>query len=254
MRLGKTEVTAYDAPLWPPVLATRGPGGESALHRHHAMHLILSLGGELRVRGAAERAWHRSAGVLTAPDVEHSIDARGGDVLLVFLEPESDVGLALQGVLTGAFRFVVEAERDALLEQAEPLSIMRENGVAWTARAVRVLGGQARPRPQTIHPRVRRLLKLLRTLPADADTSLEALAAEVGLSPGRLMHVFSESIGVPLRPYLSWLKLQRAAGAIASGRLLADAAALAGFADAAHMSRSFRKMLGVSPSALRPPS
>jgi hypothetical protein len=52
-------------------------------------------------------------------------------------------------------------------------------------------------------------------------SSLEALAGEVGLSPGRRMHVFTESIGIPLRPYVAWLKLQRAAAAIASGQPLA---------------------------------
>src|SRR5436190_14102943 len=129
MRLAKTELTAYDAPLWPPLLATRGPGSESALHRHHAMHLILCLEGELRVRAAPARSWHRAAGVLTAPDVEHSIDARGGEVLLVFLEPESDVGQALQAVSSGAFRFLTDRERDTLAARADPLAIMQKNGV-----------------------------------------------------------------------------------------------------------------------------
>jgi AraC-like DNA-binding protein len=54
-----------------------------------------------------------------------------------------------------------------------------------------------------------------------------------------------------LRPYIAWLRLQRAAAAIAAGMPLAHAATEAGFADAAHMSRSFRRMLGISPSSLR---
>src|SRR5215475_13475792 len=85
------------------------------------------------------------------------------------------------------------------------------------------------------------------------EASLEVLAEAVGLSPSRLMHVFTESIGIPLRPYLSWLRLQRAAAAIVSGKVsLTEAAHAAGFADAAHMSRSFKRALGVAPSALRP--
>jgi AraC-like DNA-binding protein len=89
-------------------------------------------------------------------------------------------------------------------------------------------------------------------MPADWDTSLDALAASVGLSPGRLMHAFTASLGIPLRPYVAWLKLQRAAAAIATGAPLAEAANSSGFADAAHMSRTFRRMFGVPPSALRP--
>jgi AraC-like DNA-binding protein len=66
------------------------------------------------------------------------------------------------------------------------------------------------------------------------------------------MHAFTESVGIPLRPYLAWLKLQRAAAAIVSGSSLAEAAHGAGFADAAHMTRSFKRMFGVKPSELRP--
>ncbi len=128
---------------------------------------------------------------------------------------------------------------------------MREGGVAWTTRAVEVLGGTVAARRRTVHPRVRRVLAQLRTFPVDGDASLEALARGVRLSPGRLMHAFTESIGVPLRPYIAWLKLQRAAASIAGGASLSDAAAAAGFADAAHMSRTFRRMFGMTPSALR---
>jgi transcriptional regulator GlxA family with amidase domain len=105
---------------------------------------------------------------------------------------------------------------------------------------------------RAVHPRVRKLLRHLAALPADADTSLAALAEVVGLSPGRLMHAFTASIGIPLRPYLGWLRLQRAAVAVVGGAPLSDAAHAAGFADAAHMTRTFRKMFGTPPSALAP--
>jgi transcriptional regulator GlxA family with amidase domain len=65
------------------------------------------------------------------------------------------------------------------------------------------------------------------------------------------MHVFTSSIGIPLRPYLAWLRVQRAAVDIVSGSPLSDAAQAAGFSDAAHMSRTFRRMLGIPPSLLR---
>jgi len=260
-----TDLTEGDGelPTWPPLLATRGRGARSATHMHHAMHIVLALEGHLTVtapspggggsgRGSAkDSAPIRAAGVLTAPDVPHAIEADGAEVLLVFLDPESDVGSALRAVLPGPVRIVSAAERDQLVGDADPMAIMQAGGVAWTQRAVSVLGGASvgeTPRP--MHPRVRKVLKLLRTMPADSDTSLEALAEAVSLSPGRLMHAFSESIGVPLRPYLAWLKLQRATAAIVSGVPLAQAAHAAGFADAAHMTRTFRRMFGMSPSML----
>jgi len=219
-RLPDFSADSPDLPLWPPLLATRGPGGLSTLHAHHAMHFALACRGELRVRAGRTGSWTSCAGVLTPADLPHAIDARGTEVLLVFLDPESEVGRSLAAPLHGAL----------------PLQL---------------LGAQPDQRPRAIHPSVRKLLRLLRKS-AVVDGSLEGLAGAVGLSPGRLMHVFTESMGIPLRPYVAWLKLQRAAAAIASGAPLAVAAHAAGFADASHMTRTFRRMLGAPPSELRP--
>jgi AraC-like DNA-binding protein len=245
--------SALSPPLWPPILAIRAPGSRSATHAHHAMHIMLCMSGELRVRADERARWQSAAGVVTAPDTAHSIDASGVDILLVFLDPESEAGAALRAILSGPWRLVSDAER-AQLAGADPMSIMQANGVEWTRRAAAVLGAPIDRARATMHPRVRQLLRHLRALPPGGDTSLESLAAQIGLSPGRLMHAFTESIGVPLRPYLLWLKLQRAAAAISAGLPLGDAAHLAGFADAAHMSRTFRRTFGVPPSALRPAS
>jgi AraC-like DNA-binding protein len=65
------------------------------------------------------------------------------------------------------------------------------------------------------------------------------------------MHVFTESLGIPLRPYLRWLRFQRAATAIVAGMPLTRAAVEAGFSDAAHMTRTFKQMFGLAPSALQ---
>jgi AraC-like DNA-binding protein len=239
-------------PLWPPLLATRGPGSRSVPHSHHAMHFVIALERELSVRASADGDWVNAAGVLTAPDTEHSIEAVGVEVLIVFLDPESAVGASLAAALDGSIRTISDAERSLLLSDADPLAIMRAGGVDWTYGAAQVLGAAAPASQRMLHPRVRKLLGLLRAAEAGDDLSLEKLAGAVGLSPGRLMHVFTDSIGIPLRPYLAWLKLQRAAGAIVGGAPLASAAHAAGFADAAHMTRTFRSMFGVTPSALRP--
>jgi AraC-like DNA-binding protein len=128
---------------------------------------------------------------------------------------------------------------------------MREGGVAWSRAVAAVLGATELP-ARRVHPRIKKLLRHLQSLPPDGDSSLEGLAAAVGLSPGRLMHAFTESIGLPVRPYLLWCKLQRGAAGIAAGLPLAQAATRAGFSDAAHMTRAFRRMFGMPPSMLRP--
>jgi AraC-like DNA-binding protein len=102
-----------------------------------------------------------------------------------------------------------------------------------------------------IHPGVRRVLSHLRKQQAVLDDlSLKKLAGIAGLSPSRFMHVFTESVGVPVRPYILWLRLQRAACDLMHGASVTSAAHRAGFSDGAHLTRTFRRMLGATPSDL----
>lgn len=255
MRLGPRikDAERGGLPLWPPLLATRGPGGESAAHAHHAMHIVACIEGQLSV-ATGNASWQSAAGVVTAPDVVHAIRAPGVEILLVFLEPESDAGVSLRAAILAPVRILTDVERDRIVRDAVPDALMGAPGADWMRDVVAMLSGSEIAARRKVHPRIKKVIELLRRMPPGADTSLESLAAAVGLSPGRLMHAFTESIGVPLRPYLQWLKLQRAAGGIASGMSLAAAAHAAGFADSAHMSRTFRRTLGATPSALRPRS
>ena len=80
--------------------------------------------------------------------------------------------------------------------------------------------------------------------------TLKTLADIAGLSPSRFMHAFTESVGVPVRPYILWLRLQRAACDLMDGASVTSAAHRAGFADGAHLTRTFRRMLGATPTDL----
>ena len=77
------------------------------------------------------------------------------------------------------------------------------------------------------------------------------VAAAVFLSPGRFRHLFVEQTGMGLRPYVLWRRFLRVWAAIMSGRSISTAAHEAGFADAAHLTRTSRRLFGVSPSMFR---
>src|SRR5262245_10371575 len=81
---------------WPPMLGVRGPGRCRTLHSHHAMHFVLAVDGDLRVRTSLHGRWTKAAGVLTTPDIPHAIDASAGDQVVIFFDPESDAGAALR--------------------------------------------------------------------------------------------------------------------------------------------------------------
>ncbi|MCB1305242.1 MAG: helix-turn-helix transcriptional regulator, partial [Leptospiraceae bacterium] len=76
------------------------------------------------------------------------------------------------------------------------------------------------------------------------------LSANCGLSEHRFMHLFKEHVGIPVRRYILWARMQKAAFLLQDGGSLTDAAYGAGFSDSAHMSRTFKEMFGVSPSTV----
>jgi AraC-like DNA-binding protein len=184
------------------------------------------------------------------PDVPHAIDARGLEVVLLFIEPESEIGARLRAGLKErpVHEFSLSEERTLRDGLPSAGSLDSSTVDAWMRRALAASPQHSAP---PMHPRVRRVIRRLRTgeLPFE-KLSLERLAEVAGLSPSRFMHAFTESIGVPVRPYLLWLRLQLAAGEIASGARIGEAAHRAGFSDAAHLSRTFRRMFGTPASAL----
>jgi AraC-like DNA-binding protein len=85
----------------------------------------------------------------------------------------------------------------------------------------------------------------------DEPVGLSDAVAVSGLSASRLRHLFVEQTGLAFKTYLLWLRLTRAVESFAAGASLTQAAHQAGFADSAHLSRTFRRMFGVAPANLR---
>ena len=69
------------------------------------------------------------------------------------------------------------------------------------------------------------------------------------LSDSRLSHLFKEHIGISIKKYLIWNKLRKAINLyLSESTNLTDVSIQSGFFDQAHLSNSFKKVLGVSPS------
>jgi AraC-like DNA-binding protein len=80
---------------------------------------------------------------------------------------------------------------------------------------------------------------------------LAEIAAETGLSRYQLVRSFRAEVGMPPYAWLAQHRVARARGLLERGCRPAEAAALAGFADQAHLTRWFRRVVGVTPGAYR---
>ena len=100
-----------------------------------------------------------------------------------------------------------------------------------------------------VDQRVVDVIKLIKQT-VDDNLSVEALAKEVNLSVSRLVQLFKQQTGVPIRRYRLWHRLYVTAVKIGRGESLTDAAIAAGFTDYSHCSHTFRSMIGMKPSLI----
>jgi AraC-like DNA-binding protein len=100
-----------------------------------------------------------------------------------------------------------------------------------------------------------RLRELLDARLPDTPT-LEEAAAELAVHPVSLVRAFSREFGIPPHRYVTGRRLELARRHLLAGHAASEAAVLSGFYDQAHLTRHFRKLLGIGPAryGLRSPA
>ncbi len=106
----------------------------------------------------------------------------------------------------------------------------------------------AGPTPRTARPEVEQARRILAERLVDPPT-LEELALGLGIGPFALSRAFRAVHGLPPHAYLNQLRVDRARSLLASGRPVGEVAAEVGFADQPHLTRHFKRHLGVPPGA-----
>ena len=101
-----------------------------------------------------------------------------------------------------------------------------------------------------IDPRIKEVRKILNDMP-EKKTSIKALAQKVHLSESRLAHLFKQQTGTPISRYILWMRLMEAVKCVFNGDDLTTSAHQAGFADSAHLSRTYKQIFGLKPSDFR---
>jgi AraC-like DNA-binding protein len=242
-KLAAMQASAFRLFFWPHRLLVLAPGFASAMHRHHAAQILVALDDSLEFRHA-EADWQRAAGFIVPPDVPHAHRSTG-PVAMLYLDAESSDWRASACCASVGGALLAWSPGASVLSAA--VAAFRDGSAAAAADfCVAALGGQTSART-TLDPRIAAAQNFIATR-LDRSIQLADIAREVHLSPSRLAHVFQHATGVPVRRYVLWCRLRAAAEAALQGRSLTDAAHEAGFADAAHLSRSFRAMFGIAPS------
>jgi AraC-like DNA-binding protein len=110
--------------------------------------------------------------------------------------------------------------------------------------------GNGRVNPAEGDPRIRDAIAILHDLDPHTAITAAHLAAAVGMSQSRFLHLFRDHTGTTFRRYRLWLRMLRAAELIRDRADLTTAATGAGFSSPSHFSDSFHTMFGLRPSQL----
>ena len=227
--------------------------GRTAWHGHHAHQITLPVGGVCRLRREADGDWTDFTAAFVPSGQQHQFEMEDlAEVAQLFVEPETTEGRALaRRFAAGEVSPVAEAERDAVLAillRGYRAAASDDAMIAAGRAAVAALAGAAAP-PADLDPRIARGLAFIRAN-LRGPFGLADVASASALSTGRFRHLFVRETGVAFRPYVLWLRLNVAIECSMQGRSWTEAAHEAGFADSAHLSRTFRRMFGMNPATL----
>ncbi|MFC9910979.1 AraC family transcriptional regulator [Streptomyces sp. NPDC127197] len=134
-----------------------------------------------------------------------------------------------------------------------PDPLEAESRLPWLLTALARRHSTARATDDIV-PGADRIAHAVRDRLADellAPPSLADLAAELGLSRYQLLRAFRTTMGIPPYAWLAQYRVHRARRLLESGLRPAEVAGLVGFADQAHLTRWFRRVLAVTPAAYR---
>ena len=207
----------WQGTLWlaPDFAILHGAAGATDSHAQYAHQLMLSTGAPFTAE--LDGIVHTARHLLIDSLRPHAIVAAPAFMLTIYAEPQR---------LSGA----------ALLAAAAHAGAPTLDNIAAAL--------QAQPREHLPDPRLRRALDQVDAL-LSGKVSAAALAEAAHVSLSQLERLFSAQLGLPVRRLVLWRRLRLAIRFILLGSTLTDAAHGAGFADAAHFSRTMRSLFGV---------
>ena len=223
-------------------------------HAHHAIQISLAIEGSFKIQAHGWRDARETRGMIVMPDRRHRFDGCGASVATLFVEPNSAPGAALRNRFTGFdIALLSDAEAHEAVQYLHALYIAAapDHLMAQFAQgAICRIAGNPAMAPSD-DPRITRAIAWMQARLA-TSIRLEDIAATAHLSPSRFRHVFATQTGTSLRAWLLWARMARAVEFAFQGHSWTDAAHEAGFADAAHLTRTCRRVFGVAPTMLVP--
>lgn len=224
-----------------------GRAGDTRVHRHHALQLVVGMEGSFEAQLGRASVQTFDA-LLVAADSPHRIEGHGLQLAIYYVDGSSLEGRALARWLDPDTARTLPGDVADLRElvtaaigrpSSAVLPFVREQ----VAAQLRCPSTTSLPGDSVVESATSLLEGSIGAPPPVPD-----LAVRLGVRQRELSSRFRAATGLTIRRYVLWLRIKAAVSALAELKTLTEAAHAAGFADAAHLSRTFLQMFGVPPS------
>ncbi|MDF3822031.1 AraC family transcriptional regulator [Leptospira sp. 96542] len=221
---------------------------QTDFHEHYAATLAISLGSNIRIETESGSCEYEVA--LLPPNTYHRTVSPGIPMLALLIDPESYEYNAVSNVVKkGKIKRLDIGPFQHLLPKIWELYYGNLNeSEAWDLHLNLMQSIQPfQNRKPYIDERIQSIAQKIRNEIPDS-IRMKEIGKDFSISEDRLIRLFKEQMGIPLRRYLLWVRLLRTARLLKEGMNITEAAHSAGFSDSAHFSRTFKENFGFVPS------
>lgn len=221
---------------------------QTDFHSHYAATLAISLEKNITIETNLGKEEYRVA--LVGPNTYHRTISPGVEMLALLIDPETyEYGSISQSVASGEVKRLEVQKFLPLIHSLWSLYYgdLEDNEATQLQLNLLRTVYPFEKLNSTMDPRIEKIAKRIR-LEIPNSIRMKEIGKDFSISEDRLIRLFKENLGIPLRRYLLWVRILRAVKELKAGKNLTEAAHEAGFSDSAHFSRTFKENFGFIPS------
>ncbi|MFC3153178.1 helix-turn-helix domain-containing protein [Litoribrevibacter euphylliae] len=216
-----------------------GDFGFASKHRHGALVLLIGMSGPFRVQISGEPVMTCRSALIDA-NVEHTVDCQSEHLATLYFELSSPLGRALKHTFLDDASAAFDVVKATYFNQRIERRLLAADLPSLLCKPLEFPSVD-------VDSRIIHCLSMMQDS-MYLESSQTDVADMIGVSNSRLNHLFKQSVGIPFRHYKLWSKLSLFMHDYHATESLTDSALNSGFSDASHLSNSYRKVFGITPS------
>nr|WP_244280649.1 AraC family transcriptional regulator [Leptospira saintgironsiae] len=221
---------------------------QTDFHTHYAATLAISLKNNIHIETEKGKEEYRAA--LVGPNTYHKTVSPGVEMIALLIDPETyEYSSISKFAKVGEVKKLDISPFLPLIERLWELYYGKLNDEeAWELHLDMLRAVFPFQKLEKVtDERIVQIANMIRKELPDS-IRMKEIGKNFSVSEDRLIRLFKENLGIPMRRYLLWVRILEAAKLLKEGKSLTEAAHSAGFSDSAHFTRTFKENFGFVPS------